>query len=103
MDISPRQQGRGSGSTCAAAETERQNGRLTVRQDDNMSNYICEFVGLNWLWLWQDEVRLGLTVTQRQLLHSSADEVVSFICRKNESRNISWSVQKEDRLQKEEK
>ncbi|MCD7469944.1 hypothetical protein HAX54_009364, partial [Datura stramonium] len=35
-------------------------------------------------WNWRvnvDEVRLGLAVTQRQLLHSFVNKVVSFICR----------------------
>ncbi|MCD7448553.1 hypothetical protein HAX54_044157, partial [Datura stramonium] len=34
-----------------------------------------------WCRLWQVEVRLGVELIQRQLLHSSANGVVSFICR----------------------
>ncbi|MCD9560031.1 hypothetical protein HAX54_018460 [Datura stramonium] len=46
-DLSPLQRDRSSGSSCAAAETERQIGRLTVFQDDNMSRGRMKFV-LDW-------------------------------------------------------
>ncbi|MCD9559273.1 hypothetical protein HAX54_017142 [Datura stramonium] len=45
-DISPWRQDHDSSSTCTAAETERQNSGLTVRQAGYMSNCICEFAGL---------------------------------------------------------
>ncbi|MCD7461188.1 hypothetical protein HAX54_045466, partial [Datura stramonium] len=54
-DISPRRRDCDSDSTCTAAETERQNGRLKA------------------------EVRLGVAVIQQQLLHSFVDEVVYFL------------------------
>ncbi|MCD7454303.1 hypothetical protein HAX54_024267, partial [Datura stramonium] len=50
---------------------------LSLRRWDRSSGSICA------QRKWRDrmdEVLLGLAVTQRQLLHSSADEVVSFIC-----------------------
>ncbi|MCD9646505.1 hypothetical protein HAX54_036378, partial [Datura stramonium] len=66
-----------SGLTCAAAEVTRQIGRLNESADDAYQYMWCIDTTIAtplWYRSWQVEVRLGVTVIQRQLLHSSTGE-----------------------------
>ncbi|MCD9638110.1 hypothetical protein HAX54_021841 [Datura stramonium] len=80
MDISPQQHR----TTVALAPALQRKQRDRMSADDAYQYMWCTDTTLSMPFRcrsWQDEVRLGVAVIQRQLLHSSADEVVSFIYR----------------------